>query len=86
MPYIPEKDRPKFNEILNKIPLMDSKGELEYCIFKLMKIYMRQSGRQYRYSTLHDVAYSAMHCADEFRRRFLDVRENYAMRENGDIE
>ena len=88
MPYISNKhnERDKYNEILNQIPLMNNKGDLEYCVFKLMKIYMKQVNRQYRYGTLHDVVYAVMHCADEFRRRFLDKRENKARETNGDIE
>lgn len=85
MPYIEEKDRPKFDNILDKIPLMNNKGELEYCVFRLMRLYMLQINRHYRYNILHDVAYAVMHCADEFRRRFLDKRENEAREKNGDV-
>jgi len=41
--------------------------------------------RQYRYSKLHDCCYAVQHCADEFRRRFLDKREDDARKTNGDI-
>jgi len=84
MPYIRPAERTKFNNILNEIPEIQTKGELEYCIFKLMKAYM--AIRKFRYSNLHDVVYAAHHCADEFRRRFLDKRENEAREQNGDIE
>jgi hypothetical protein len=42
--------------------------------------------RDQRYSTLHDCVYAAMHCADDFRRRYLDKREDQARQANGDIE
>ena len=84
MPYIKEAVRTKFNEHLNKIPVIETKGELEYCIYKLMKTYMKD--KDIRYSTLHDTVYAAQHCADEFRRRNLDVREDVAREENGDVE
>ena len=85
MPYIKQEYRPKFDKILNQIPLMNDKGELEYCVFKLMRLYMKQLKRQYTYTFIHEVVYAVMHCADEFRRRFLDKRENEAIEKNEDI-
>lgn len=84
MPYIAAKDREPFDKVLNQITKIEKKGELEYCIYKLMTIYMED--KQYRYSVLHDVTYCAHHCGDEFRRRYLDKREDEAIEENGDIE
>lgn len=83
MPYIEEKDRGKFNSHLRNIREIKTKGELEYCIFKLMTIYM--DDKKISYNELHNCTYAAQHCADEFRRRFLDVRENKARETNGDI-
>jgi len=83
MPYIAVKDREKFDLYLNGIQKIDKKGELEYCIFKLMKRYMKD--KEYRYTQLHDTVYAANHCADEFRRRYLDSREDGAIIENGDV-
>lgn len=83
MPYIKPQDREKFDKILKQLPEFRTKGELEYCIFYLMKKYM--ANREFRYSNLHDCVYSAMHCADEFRRRYLDKREDEARETNGDI-
>ena len=84
MPYIKVSDREKFDKVLNQIDKISVKGELEYCIFKLMKIYMRD--KESRYSVLHDVTYASVHCGDEFRRRYLDKREDQAIQENGDVE
>jgi hypothetical protein len=83
MPYIDPKERDFFDQELNKIPTISTKGQLEYCIFKLMKTYM--SAREFRYSVLHDIVYAAQHCADEFRRRYLDKREDKAREDNGDV-
>ena len=83
MPYIKKSDREQFDAVLNQISVISKKGELEYCIFKLMKIYMRD--KEWRYSTLHDTCYAASHCSDEFRRRFLDKREDDAIEDNGDV-
>ena len=82
MPYIEQKARRKFDD-LYMLPKINTKGELEYCIFTLMKLYMED--KEKRYSTLHDCTYAAQHCADEFRRRYLDKREDRAMNQNGDI-
>jgi len=51
MPYIKPDDRTKFDEILNKLPHMSNKGELEYCVYKIMVRYMKNRDR--RYSELH---------------------------------
>jgi hypothetical protein len=83
MPYIKQEARIDYDEILNKIQIIDTKGELEYCIFKLMKLYM--NNKDFKYSNLHDTVYATQHCADEYRRRYLDKREDEAMEENGDI-
>lgn len=83
MPYIENARRQWFDRVLNELSEIPTKGDLEYCIFKLMKIYM--STREYRYSTLHDCVYAAIHCGDEFRRRFLDKREDSAIESNGDV-
>jgi len=84
MPYIKKVERARFDKVLNQVFAITTKGELEYCIYKLMTKFMKDKER--RYATLHDCAYAAQHCADEFRRRNLDVREDSAREENGDIE
>jgi len=83
MPYIDKNSRGKFDEFLNQINKIDTKGELEYCLYKLMTIYMKD--KEFKYSVLHDCTYGCIHAGDEFRRRNLDVRENEAREKNGDI-
>lgn len=75
MPYIEEIRRREF--------VMETKGDLEYAIAKLMDEYMM--GRPFNYTNLHDCCYAAGHMCDEFRRRFLDKREDYARDKNGDV-
>ena len=86
MPYINQQDREKYNKISDEIWNTDieNKGDLEYLIFTLMQRYMLH--REKRYSNLHDCVYAAIHCGDEFRRRFLDKREDEARETNGDVE
>ena len=83
MPYIKNEDRAKYDKVLGQIDKIGTKGELEYCVFFLMKKYM--SDKEARYSILHDCTYAATHCDDEFRRRYLDEREDVARQENGDV-
>jgi hypothetical protein len=84
MPYIKKEDREEFDIYLDQILGISNKGELEYCIFKLMLIYMQD--KKVSYNELHNTTYAAQHCCDEFRRRFLDSREDTAMGENGDVD
>ena len=87
MPYITKQDREKYNDILRAIynlPEIENKGSLEFLIFSLMVKYMKT--REFRYSTLHDCTYACQHSADEYRRRFLDKREDDARLTNGDID
>lgn len=83
MPYIKSEQRTRLDVHLNALPPLDTKGELEYAIFKVMRNYM--TARSYTYTELHNTVYAAMHCADEFRRRFLDAREDQAREQNGDV-
>ena len=87
MPYINQNDRAKYDIIMRAIKSsngIETKGDLEYLVFALMKKFM--STRDFRYSTLHDCVYAIQHCSDEFRRRYLDKREDEARESNGDIE
>lgn len=86
MPYVNAESREKYKNVLltvQYLPAIETKGDLEYLVFALMQKYMKT--REQRYSTLHDCAYAVQHCSDEFRRRFLDKREDKARQENGDI-
>ena len=83
-PYIKKNDRYNYEEVLKELPDIETKGDLEFCITYLMKRKFMNS-RDYRYSTLHDCVYACQHSADEFRRRYLDKREDVALNENGDI-
>lgn len=83
MPYIKKEERTKFDIHLNKIDKIATKGELEYCIYKLIKTFMKD--KEYRYSILHDATYAPIHAGEEFRRRNLDKREDQAIQENGDV-
>lgn len=85
MPYIQQINRVKFEDKLSRIQIpISTKGELEYCVFKLMLNFMED--KEHNYTSLHSCTYAVVHCADEFRRRYLDKREDEAMEKNGDIK
>jgi len=84
MPYIKKEFRGKYDLIIDNLPEIEGKGDLEYIVFKIMKKFM--STREFRYSTLHEVVYAIMHCSDEYRRRYLDKREDSALKDNGDVK
>lgn len=81
MPHIKKELRAKYKDVLLKLPPIESKGDLEYCIAVLQSVFM--STRDERYSSLHDCVYATYHAAHEFERTFLDVREDKAAGENG---
>ena len=83
MPYILSEQRKQFDELLDQFPPLETKGQLEYCMYKLMVHHMKSNN--WTYSDLHNTTYAAHHCGDEFRRRHLDVREDAALERNGDI-
>jgi len=83
MPYIEPHIRPFYDGVLNEIQEIKTKGDLEYCIFKLLLAYMKT--RKGNYTNLHDAVYAAIHAGEEFKRRLLDVREDAAIELNGDL-
>jgi hypothetical protein len=83
MPYIKQEQREKYSDILNLLPDIPDKGTLEYCIAYLQKLYMKN--KEFRYGVLHDCTYGTIHAGEEFRRKYLDAREEQAERENGSI-
>lgn len=86
MPYIEKQQREKYHNLalqLEHLPEIETKGDLEYLTFLLMKKFM--ASREARYSTLHEVVYAVQHAAHEYERRYLDKREDQARQKNGDI-
>ncbi len=84
MPYIKKSLRSRYDKSLSTLPVIASKGGLEYCVFKLFLNYM--SDIDWKYKNLHDAVYAIIHAGEEARRRFLDVREDEALKKNGDIK
>lgn len=62
-------------------PGFNNKGKLEYFIARLVSKFM--STRGIVYNDLHDATYACHHVGDEFRRLYLDKREDEAIKANG---
>ncbi len=92
MPHIAKKTRERYKTI-EILPNILTKGDLEYCVARLMVKYMgsydvcsdcgRLRTREHRYSDLHDCCKAVDHCAHEFERLYLDKREDDAIASNG---
>jgi hypothetical protein len=84
MPYIAKELRDKYRNVLRNLPDIETKGDLEYCVYWLLKKYM--VNRPFKYTELHEAVYGVIHAGEEFKRQNLDKREDQAKEMNGDIE
>jgi hypothetical protein len=84
MPHINAEQKMKYMYLKQTIDNIEieTKGDLEYLVYQLMKAYMKTRNR--RYATLHDAVYATLHSAQEFKRLHLDKREDEAIEENGE--
>jgi len=83
MPYIKEKDRPKFNRLLNESGEIKTVGELNYVITKLCLDFLRRQGCNY--SILNGIV-GVLTCVQmEFYRRKISIYEDKKIQENGDV-
>lgn len=85
MPHINDLDKVKYSHIIHSINTsqnIETKGDLEYLVYQLLKRYMYS--RKVNYSNLHDAVYGTIHSAEEYKRLYLDKREDYAISQNGE--
>lgn len=82
MPHIAESERGKYKIVIDNLPIIETKGDLEYCVFRIMKKFM--STRKICYTNLHDSVYGVIHSAEEYKRLYLDKREELAIAKNGE--
>ena len=87
MPYIKRKTRALYGGVLNRIDTIGIKteGDLEFLICSLQDTFMTGKGKGFRYTWLRRCWGATAHAAHEFRRRFLDRREDDAFWENGEV-
>jgi hypothetical protein len=82
MPYIRPEQRQLFTALDTLTPPIDS-GEMNYCITRLIHLYIHHNGR--RYKQMNDVV-GALECAkQEFLRRVVGPYEDEKIKENGDV-
>jgi len=84
MPYIKQEDRLKFNSNLQKLSeQIDTDGELNYCITKLLHLFIDKHGKNYKNLAR---CIGALNCVElEFYRKVVSPYEEQKIKENGDI-
>jgi len=83
MPYIKPEERPKMDEIVELMMMLDVKanGDLNYILFK----YCQESCLK-NYNSIKNFIAELEECAHEIRRRILAPYEDEKIEEHGDIE
>lgn len=83
MPYITEKLRTYFDGCPIKNLKIDSPGELNYCITRLLITYMED--KQLNYQVVNDIVGAVEGAKIEFYRRVAVPYENQKIVENKDV-
>jgi hypothetical protein len=90
MPYIKSEDRYKYREILEMIDdislrrnILNSAGDLNYLITKIIHKYMAINGKKYQ--TMNDIVGALESAKAEFQRRVVSPYEDLKIDENGDL-
>jgi len=82
MPYIPDKDRTKFDPFLKDLK-PEAVGELNYAITCACRDYLYRRGESYE---THDLIIGALECVKlEFYRRRTALYEDKKIQINGDV-
>jgi hypothetical protein len=79
MPYITKKER---EDLLNGAPIQTA-GQLNYCITKMIKDYL--SNKKFNYQVINDVVGALDGAKVEFQRRVVAPYEDKKITENGDV-
>jgi len=84
MPYIPIKDRKRFDFYIDALNShIISPGEFNYCVSRLAWDMVKRLGSNY---AAHSAVIGALECAKlELVRRLLSPYENDCIEKNGDI-
>lgn len=83
MPYIRNADRKKFDEILYKLPLINSPGTLNYALTILCKQYLLENGETYQ--SYNDIVGALEGCKLELYRIKIASYEEKKKLENGGV-
>jgi hypothetical protein len=84
MPYIPQENRPKFDDLLDQaLNKIENHGELNYVISTMAWEYVL--GRKLSYTEMQHVIGTLECVKQEMYRRMLSPYEDKKIEENGDI-
>ena len=84
MPYIPKKERPIIDEIIDDAKFdLSPDGKLNYFLFKLMLARREIEGESYQFYKNYRA--ELKECAAEIKRRYMDGYEDKKIEENGDV-
>jgi len=83
MPYITQNLRKYFDECGIKELKIDNPGELNYCITKLVTMYLQ--GKDLKYQVINDIVGALEGAKQEFYRRIAVPYEMQKEAENGDV-
>ena len=83
MPYITSKDRPCFQNTINKLSSLKSPGELNYVLTLVCKKYMKEHSENYQ--TFNDIVGALECCKQEFYGRVVAPYEDEKIQQNGDV-
>jgi len=84
MPHINKEQRVLYSGLISEILRTEilTKGDLEYIIYNVVKQFM--ATREERYGNLHEAVYACIHAGEEYKRVYLDKREDKAIKDNGE--
>lgn len=83
MPYIKSCDRKPFDDVIERLPVTETVGELNYVLTCILHRHIEQQGGNY---TAINGAIGAAHCAIlELYRRVAAPYEDRKIAENGDV-
>lgn len=92
MPYVPQKDRERLNPLIDKLyGEIHTKGELNYCITRLLAMRLRSRiadtpKQKLSYDVASETHGVAEDVAKEFYRRLVAPYEDRKCEENGDVD
>lgn len=84
MPYIKQEDRSKFEDsIVDLASKLENAGQINYCITKLIHLYIKKKGLNY--ATLNEVDGALDCCKQELSRTVTAPYEDIKRQENGAV-
>lgn len=85
MPYIPDEDRPMFDEEIKILAFrIRNAGDFNYIIFRIAVILVKRFGK--RYGNISWIKGAITDSRDEFKTRVMDPYEKKVIEKNGDVE